>query len=261
MRGLRGKRVLVTGAAGGIGAATVKRFCEEGCSVWALDRDAAGLESLAAALVEAGLGAQLAGSSVTDVADPVAVAAAFAELHATWPSLDVLINNAGISSRRRFLELELDEWRRMLDVNLTGLFLVGQTAARAMAAAGSGVIVNMGSMNALIGCPNYAHYNASKAGVVELTKTMALELAPAVRVLSVCPGAVRTPMQEAEYTAAMFAALDAKIPLQRHGSPDEIAALFAFLASEEAPYVCGTSIVIDGGESSGGLASAANEEL
>jgi len=256
MRGLQGKRVLVTGAARGIGAATARRFAEEGCRLWLVDLDGEALDRTALALGEA-----VCGTSIVDVACPEPVDAAFAQLDAVWGGCDVLINNAGISTRAAFMDITLEEWRRVMDVNLTGLFLVGRAAAKRMVAAGSGVILNMGSMNGLIGCPNYAHYNASKAGVVELTRTMALELAPAVRVLGVCPGAVLTPMQEAEYTNEMLAALNAKIPLQRHAMPEEIAALFAFLASDEAPYICGTSIVIDGGESSGGLASAANEVL
>jgi meso-butanediol dehydrogenase/(S,S)-butanediol dehydrogenase/diacetyl reductase len=256
MQGLNGRRVLITGAAQGIGFATAQRFAQEGCRLWLLDIDGHKLAQACTAL-----GAAVEGRSVVDVASPEAVVAAFLEIDASWPACDVLINNAGISTRSKFLDVTLEEWRRVLDVNLTGLFVVAQEAARRMQREGAGVILNMGSMNGLIGCPNYSHYNASKAAVIELTKTMALELAPEIRVAGVCPGAVLTPMQEAEYTAEMIAALDAKIPMGRHASPEEIAGLFAFLASDEGAFICGTSIVIDGGESSGGLASAANEEL
>ncbi|MCB9896970.1 MAG: SDR family oxidoreductase [Planctomycetes bacterium] len=249
MRGLRGRRVLVTGGASGIGEATARRFVEEGCRVVVLDRHAQNL-----ARVERELPG-LAGAWSCDVSRRNEVRTAFARLDAQLGGLDVLVNNAGISLRHDFLEISEDEWRAVLDTNLTGLFFVAQEAARRMHAAGSGVILNMGSMNGLVGCRHYSDYNASKAGVIELSRTMALELAPRVRVLCVCPGAVRTPMQEAEYTPDMFAALDARIPLGRHGTPDEIAALFAFLASDEAPFMTGHPVVIDGGEAVGGLGS------
>ena len=124
-----------------------------------------------------------------------------------------------------------------------------------MTASGAGVILNMGSTNGVMGYPFYADYNASKAGVIELTRSMALELAPAVRVNAVCPGYVMTPMQEAEYTPQMIEAVNAKIPLRRHGRPEEVAGLFAYLASDEAAYITGQAFVIDGGEIAGGLAS------
>jgi NAD(P)-dependent dehydrogenase (short-subunit alcohol dehydrogenase family) len=113
----------------------------------------------------------------------------------------------------------------------------------------------MGSTNGIMGYPFYASYNASKAGVIELTKSMALELAPTIRVNAVCPGYILTPMQEAEYTPEMLRECENKIPLGRLGKPEEVAALFAFLASDEAKYITGQCIVIDGGEIAGGLAS------
>ncbi|MFT7463424.1 MAG: meso-butanediol dehydrogenase/(S,S)-butanediol dehydrogenase/diacetyl reductase [Pseudohongiellaceae bacterium] len=251
MKGLQHKRVVVTGGAKGIGRATALRFLEEGSRVIVIDRDG---EACAELRREAsGLDELL----VADVSQKLQVLQAFATIDERWGGLDVLINNAGISTRHSFLEITVEAWRETMATNLTGLFMVAQQAARRMLAVRSGVILNMGSMNAHVGCPDYADYNASKAGVIELTRTMALELAPSVRVLSVSPGAVVTPMQVAEYTAEMFAEIDAKIPLGRHGQPEEIAALFAFLASDEARFMTGTSVVIDGGESAGGLASQA----
>ncbi|NLF11509.1 MAG: SDR family oxidoreductase [Anaerolineaceae bacterium] len=248
MRGLSGKRVLITGAAGGIGTATAARFVEEGARVVALDRDAAGLEQLAGRVA-------LDGALQADVTDPGQVARALAEMDALVGGVDVLINNAGISVRHGFLDITPEEWRRVLAVNLEGVFHVAQEAARRMVAAGEGVVVNMGSTNGLMGYPYYADYNASKAGVIELTRSMALELAPAVRVNAVCPGWILTPMQEAEYTPEMRRAFARKVPLQRLGSPDDVAALFAFLASDDTAFITGQVLVVDGGEIAGGLAS------
>lgn len=249
MRGLQNKRVLITGGASGIGAATVARFVEEGARVVVLDRDEAGCQNIAAAHPN------LTGTIAADVSDVTAVAQAFTQLDQLCGGLDVLINNAGISIRHNFMEITPQEWQQVLSVNLNGVFYMAQEAARRMLAQGSGVIINMGSTNGLMGYPYYADYNASKAGVIELTRSMALELAPAVRVVAVCPGYVLTPMQEAEYTPEMMQAVNSKIPLGRHAKPAEIAALFAFLASDEAPYFTGHPIIIDGGETAGGLAS------
>ena len=123
---------------------------------------------------------------------------------------------------------------------------MAQTAARHMWKAGSGVILQTASTNGIVGQPYYADYNATKAGVIELTKTMALELAPKVRVCAIAPGYVLTPMQRAEYTDAMLEAVNEKVPLKRHAQPEEIAALFAFLASDDAAYVTGQVFTIDG---------------
>jgi len=249
MKGLAGKRVVVTGGASGIGAAIVERFLEEGSRVAVIDVDAAAGRSLR----EKHPG--LAGVIAADVSDPDAVERAFRELDGLLGGLDVAINNAGISIRHGFMDITPAEWRRVVGVDLDGVFYVAQQAARRMLAGGGGVIINMGSTSGMNGYPRYADYNAAKAGVIELTATMALELAPTIRVIAVCPGYVWTPMQEAEYTPEMKAAVDAKIPLRRHATPAEIAALYAFLASDEAPYITGHPVIIDGGEIAGGLAS------
>jgi NAD(P)-dependent dehydrogenase (short-subunit alcohol dehydrogenase family) len=169
--------------------------------------------------------------------------------------LDVVINNAGISIRHNFLAITPQEWGNVIAVNLTGVFYVAQTAARHMVRHGGGVILQTASTNGLVGQPFYADYNATKAGVIELTKSMALELAPKIRVCAVAPGYVLTPMQRAEYTEEMLEEVNRKVPLGRHAKPEEIAALFAFLASEDAAYITGQVFTIDGAETAGGLAS------
>ncbi len=249
MKGLTDKRVLVTGGASGIGAATVARFLDEGARVVVLDRDEAANEAIRREHPG------LVGTIAADVADPDAVARAFDTLQSLCGGLDVLINNAGISLRHAFVDITPAEWRRVMDVNLNGLFYVSQHAARCMLAGDGGVLLHTASTNGLMGYPLYADYNASKAGVIELVRSMALELAPTIRANAVCPGYVMTPMQAAEYTPEMIDALDAKVPLGRHARPAEIAGLFAFLASDDAAYITGQAYVIDGGELAGGLAS------
>lgn len=237
MKGLEGKRVVVTGGTSGIGEATSRRFLEEGSVVVAL---AVGDEEVATAAERLpGLRA-----ICCDVADRGQVDAAFAEIG----DVDVLVANAGISIRKPFLEIDPADWQRVLDVNLTGVFHCAQAAATRMAATGGGVILMTASTNGLTGHPLYADYNASKAGVILLARTMARELAPTVRVNAVCPGYVLTPMQRAEYSSEMLAAVNASIPLGRHAAPEEIAALYAFLASDEGAYFTGAVISIDGGE-------------
>jgi NAD(P)-dependent dehydrogenase (short-subunit alcohol dehydrogenase family) len=169
--------------------------------------------------------------------------------------LDVLINNAGISIRHKFMDITPEEWQDIMNTNLTGLFYMAKEAAKRMLAAEKGVIINMGSTSGFTGYHYYADYNASKAGVIELSRSMALELAPHVRVIALCPGYVLTPMQEAEYTPEMMREVDRKIPLGRQARPEEMAAVFAFLASDDASYITGCTITADGGETAGGLAS------
>lgn len=249
MKGLSGKRVLVTGGAQGIGAATASRFLEEGAKVVVLDKNEEALE--AARLRTPALN----GTIVADVTDPSAVERSFDRIDELTGGLDILINNAGISIRHPFQEITFQDWRKVVDTNLNGVFTVAQAAARRMLDAKGGVILNMGSTNGLTGYHYYADYNASKAAVIELTRSMALELAPTIRVNCVCPGFILTPMQEAEYTPEMIEAFTAKIPIGRLGRPEDVAGLFAFLASEEAQFITGHAFVIDGGEIAGGLAS------
>jgi NAD(P)-dependent dehydrogenase (short-subunit alcohol dehydrogenase family) len=246
---LAGRRVVVTGGASGIGLATATRFVAEGSSVVILDLDEAAFGRVRAALPG------LVASVAVDVGDAGSVEAAFAEVDRLLGGVDVLVANAGISIRHRFLDITPAEWRRVMAVNLDGVFHTAQAAARRMVEDRGGAILMTASTNGVVGHPNYADYNASKAGVILLARSMAIELAPSVRVNAICPGYVMTPMQEAEYTPEMLRSTDAKILLGRHARPEEIAALFAFLASEEGAYVTGAALPIDGGELAGGLAS------
>lgn len=249
MRDLKGKNILVTGGASGIGQATATRFLEEGCAVCVLDSSAEARARVTEELPE------LTGVIDTDVANLEQVQAAFVEAIDLMGSVDVLINNAGISIRHDFLDITPDEWDAVLGVNLKGVFYVAQAAARHMMDKGSGVILNTASTGGTTGYPHYADYCAAKGGVIALTHAMALELAPIVRVNAISPGYVLTPMQRAEYTDEMLNAVNRKIPMGRHASPEEIAGLFAFLASEDAAFATGHVYVMDGAETTGGLCS------
>jgi NAD(P)-dependent dehydrogenase (short-subunit alcohol dehydrogenase family) len=249
VRGLKDKRILITGGASGIGAATATRFLEEGSRVCVLDRDESACARIRLELPE------LDAAIIADVTDLKQVEAAFGEAVRTMGAVDVLINNAGISIRHKFLDITPEEWNKVLAVNLTGVFYVAQTAARHMWERGSGVILQTASTNGVMGYPFYADYNATKAGVIELSRSMALELGPKIRVCAVAPGYVLTPMQRAEYSDEMLEEVNSKIPLRRHAKPQEIAALFAYLASDDAAYATGHVFTMDGGETAGGLAS------
>ena len=242
MKRFADKSVIVTGGASGIGLATARRFAQEGARVTIFDSNESAVGSTVAEHPE------LAGVRV-DVSDPDQLEHAFQQAADISGPLDVLVANAGISVRADFLDISVAQWRRTLDVNLTGVFLSCQAAARQLRNRNAeGVILATASTNAVAGNPHYADYNAAKAGVLALVRTMSRELGPAIRVSAVCPGYVLTPMQEREYTPEAIAAVNQNIPLGRHADPGEIAALFAFLASEEGRYMNGSAIFIDGGD-------------
>jgi len=242
---LAGKRVVITGAASGIGYATAQRFVEENAHVIMFDWDQQALDQAFTTLP------QLRGGITVDVSQPDQVRAAFKQVDELVDGIDVLISNAGISVRKPFLEIDYDQWSRILRINLDGMFLCAQEAIKRMKPQRSGVVLFTASMNGIEGHPLYTDYNASKAGIILLAKTLALEFAPWLRANAVCPGYTLTPMQKAEYTPEMMAAVNADIPANRHAEPAEIAALFAFLASEQAPYITGQTLVIDGGYTAG----------
>ncbi|MFW9994376.1 MAG: SDR family NAD(P)-dependent oxidoreductase [Candidatus Odinarchaeota archaeon] len=242
---LEGKRVAITGGASGIGLATARRFIDEGAKVVILDWNQ---EALSRVLSE---NSGLSGGVVADVSNPGGVEKAFKDIDGIIGGIDVLVSNAGISIRNPLSEVNYEQWSKVLRINLDGMFLCAKEAVKRMEIQHFGVILFTASTNGMEGHPLYADYNASKAGVILLAKTMALEFAPWLRVNAVCPGYVLTPMQEAEYTPEMLEEVNAKIPLKRHARPEEVAALFVFLASSEAAYITGQAIVIDGGEMAG----------
>ncbi|MFI0419614.1 SDR family NAD(P)-dependent oxidoreductase [Spongiactinospora sp. 9N601] len=259
MRGLAGKRVLISGGSSGIGAATARRFLEEGARVVLggldqaeVDRTVGELSTLSALSGSSGP-AEVTGLA-GDVSSESGAAALVDGAIAALGGIDVLVNNAGTAWREPFLEITPAHWDRIISVNLRGMFLVAQAAARHMVERGTGgVIVNMSSTNGLGGEADYAHYNASKGGVLLLTKTMAVELGRhGIRVNALCPGYIKTPLnsQISEGLADDFVSGYERdhIPLGRAGLAEEVAAGYAFLASDDASFVHGTELVIDGGQ-------------
>jgi 3-oxoacyl-[acyl-carrier protein] reductase len=243
---LAGKHAIVTGAARGIGRAIATRFLDEGAALMLCDVRRDALDEVRAELGARGTVLAMP----VDVTDRTAVEAMVGRAREELGSIDVLANNAGIAGFTPFLELGDEEWRRMLDVDLTGVFICAQAVARVMREQRSGAIVNMASTNGLRGEALEAHYNAAKGGVVLLTRTMAIELAPfGIRVNSVCPGSIATDLApEAGMTAADVEEYHRRIPMGRSGTPAEVAAAFAFLASDDASFVTGTELVVDGGQ-------------
>jgi 3-oxoacyl-[acyl-carrier protein] reductase len=242
-----GKTVLVTGAGRGIGKAIAERFGEEGASLALLSNEESDLEATGRELAAKGYPVLTVTADVSDLEQVERSVAFFAE---RYGSIDILANNAGIAWEEPVLDITPDHWRKIIDVNLNGMFWVAQCAAKRMVEQGGGVIINMASTNGLVGEANYAHYNASKGGVVLLTKTMAIELgAKNIRVNAVCPGYIQTPLSEGiDSPEFVQEYIRTKIPLGRVGKPKDVAGVFAFLASEDAAFITGETIVVDGGQ-------------
>ena len=246
---LENKVAIVTGGARGIGLAIARRFVAEGARVTIADIDrAAGADAADA------IGPPSRRFVATDVGDARSAENAVAETCRAFGTLDILVNNAGIVHGADFLDLAEADFDRVLRVNLKGAFLVGQAAARRMVArvvadGPPGTIINMSSINAVVAIPNHAPYCASKGGVDQLTKAMALALAPyGIRVNAIGPGSIATEMLESVMNNPDVSwTILSRTPLARIGEPREIAAIAAFLASNEASYITGQTIYADGG--------------
>jgi NAD(P)-dependent dehydrogenase (short-subunit alcohol dehydrogenase family) len=249
---LEGTVAFITGAGSGIGRATAKLFAEEGSRVAILDKNLPGARETAEAIRHAGSEAILL---EVDLADSDAIEAAFAKGTQHFGRVDILVNNAATYALRGFAEITVEEWRKVLDVNLTAYFLCARSAAREMRKSGGGSIVNIGSVHRMISEPNSGAYAASKGGVAQLTRNLAIELsADKIVVNSISPGFVRTPMSVVdgvdETTTDRFLnyyVKSGRIPLGRAGTPEEIAAAALFLASRECGYLTGADLVVDGG--------------
>ena len=245
----QGKHVLVTGGAMSIGFEIARQFCESGAMVTIFDYNEKALDEAVQKLKDSGYKVNPIG---VDVSDREKVFASVDQTEKIAP-IDVLVNNAGICLVTPFLNITDEEWHKTLNINLTGAFYVAQAVSRYMAKRKNGVILNMSSKNGLDGEFGHAHYNASKAGLVLMTKTMAIELAHlGIRVNAICPGYVRSTMNF-DVDSDEFVDFFAKryIPSNRVGRVEDIAPAVLFLASEGASYITGHAVVIDGGQLAG----------
>ncbi len=237
--------VMITGGGAGIGRDSALAFAREGAAVAVVDVRGDRAVQTAQQVREAGGHAQ---AFVCDVRNADEVQAAVDQAIAAFGRIDVLFNDAGTTRAGSVLSVSLADWEMVLDVNLRGTFLVSRAVLPQMLARGDGVIINMGSVDGLAGDPNMAAYNAAKAGVINLSRSMAIDFgAQGVRTNCICPGPIGTPVILRMFTDERRAAMESATPLGRIGKPQDIAAIAVFLASDDAAFINGTTIVADGG--------------
>ena len=244
MNRLNNKVALITGAAQGIGLATALKFAQEGAHVVICDIKQASVDAAVDAANALGVRAQ---GFVVDVTQRDMVDAVVADTLAEFGAIDILVNNAGITQDARLQKMTLEQFDRVIDVNLRGVFHCTQAVADAMVAKGSGVILNASSVVGIYGNFGQTNYAASKFGVIGFTKTWARELGPkGIRVNAVAPGFIATPILDT-IPEKILASMKSQVPLARLGFPEEVANVYAFLASDEASYVNGAVLEVSGG--------------
>ena len=238
---LAGRRAVITGGARGIGAAIARTFAEHGAHLALLDLRTEELDAIAADLGAVAVRA--------DLADPADAIRGVQHAVDALGGVDILVNNAGLLRMAPLLDITVDDWDLTFDVNVRSMLLTTQVAARSMIAAGvDGTVINMASMGGKLGSPNQAHYAASKAAVIALTRVAAMELGVhGIRVNCICPGYVLTEMGAATRTDEMVATWSAKSPLGRLAQPADVANMALFLASDEASYCTGQAMNVSGG--------------
>lgn len=247
MTSLQGQRALITGSQRGLGWAIAETYAKAGARVMIQDLDGKGAEEAAAKLRRANLDAQSIGGSVTSVAD---IAAMFRKMDELWGGIDILVNNAGVSQNKPTLDMSVEDWDRTMDVNLRGVFLCAVEAGRRMVKQKSGVIINMSSIWGIVAGPTRVGYCVSKAGVAQMTKSLAVEwAADGVRVNAIAPGYTETKMLRDVIDAGRVdeQAILRRTPMGRLAEPQEMADMALFLASSQAKYVTGQIMAVDGG--------------